>query len=194
MKCFFHKNYLREIRVKLREILWIRQTRREIPWNFVKFIFMFFDKFRNSRISRNFTKFHGISRCHWNMSSTTLQTWLSTNSQSFGSRPLLVGSFGCLWWHGPWQSCLVLFGKSFLRGNRCGFEIMGLCGSYKCSFWVVIFYSNEAPLGFDENQELQQVLRQVADVRRSVKQPSNLAHGYTPFGYEHFILNIPYRI
>lgn len=162
---------------------------REISWN--SFL-CFFDT--NLGISRNFTKFHGISRCHWNMSSTTLQTWLSTNSQSFGSRPLLVGSFGCLWWHGPWQSCLVLFGKSFLRGNRCGFEIMGLCGSYKCSFWVVIFYSNEAPLGFDENQELQQVLRQVADVQRSVKQPSNLAHGYTPFGYEHFILNIPYRI
>ena len=65
---------------------------------------------------------------------------------------------------------------------------MGLRGSYKCSFWVVIFYSNEAPSGFDENQELQQVLRQVADVQRNSKQPSNLAHGYTPFGYEHLYI------
>ena len=57
---------------------------------------------------------------------------------------------------------------------------------------MIIFYSNEASSSFDESQELQQVLRQVADVQRSAKQPGNLAPGYTPSGYEYPYLHITF--
>ena len=105
-----------------REIAWNTVNTTNAAWNSVKFREIHFYDFltRQIRFQEQFTEFHGISRNFTEFHAvigicqlSLLETCLSTNSQNFGSKPLLLEPLEGLWWHGPWQSCLVPFGNVF---------------------------------------------------------------------------------